>query len=136
MNDIIAARLKTAIESTESLDDVLGCSTDTLCNLVDLSISVYGKSNPEIVVDGNNIPYEQLLVGACINVSLFSHFAYIGANSALDNLDVYAHDIMQMYILLLEFEAEMNNSEWWDDANQYGLTSYQEAEEFYSAGVA
>lgn len=128
----ILNRLKTAIESTEILDCIDGFDDDEVCDILDLAYQRYSGDVLEVTFGGEVVTEEQLMIGACLNSTLFTHLVMIGQYGEIWNMDIYIEEIVKSYIQIKEFEDNFPDTEWWEDANEYGLTTYLQAAKFYN----
>ena len=130
MYDEIIARIITAIETNPLLKEIL-TDTDELSFIARSAYNLTSLDNNEVIINGDPVTNEQLVVLATINMSLFTYFMNAREPEHINTLAVYVESLLTTYVDILEYEYNAGKYEWWEAANDYQLTNYDTAVDFF-----
>lgn len=128
------SRIKTAIESTPSLDLY---NTERICEIATFAYNLYGKvdrTSVSVSVGENHINLDDFIVVSILNITLFTYLTERNLSVSAYDLELLVQDISETYNIVLDWE-EMGSQlkiSWWDAANEGKLTSFKKALKYFN----
>lgn len=126
-------RMKTAIESADCLQHI---DTIRLCEILDDAVKIYGNVAIDVDIKFNDVPVDKTIVylSSVLNISLFTYYSEYMLPLELEYLENMVSEVILLYFAILEYDKmqESCKSNWWEDAVEFGLTSYHQAMKHYS----